>query len=63
VIGVPTHTQPAFAVVSGKALEYALVKHELEAQQWLRDQIEARDAELEELEVMVARATPGIRSR
>ena len=45
-----------------KALEYALVKHELEAQEWLRDQIEARDAELEGLEVMVARATLGIRS-
>jgi HK97 family phage prohead protease len=60
VTGVPTHTRPAFAVVSGKALEYALVKHELEAQEWFRDQLEQQARDLEALEVAVGRARLGI---
>jgi hypothetical protein len=63
VTGVPTHTRPAFAVVSGKVLEYALVQHELEAQEWLRDQLEQQARDLESIEVAVARARLGVTAR
>ena len=63
VTGVPAHTQPAFAVVEGKALQLALVEHERSNLEWLRDQLQAREDELAELSYSVARMNLGLRSR
>jgi Caudovirus prohead serine protease len=63
ITGVQVQTQPAFAVVSGKALEYALVKDELDGLVWLRDQLQARDAELADLTYAVDKLQLGIRGR
>jgi hypothetical protein len=57
------HSQPAFAVVEGKALEYALVKHELDGLEWLRDQLQAREDELAHLDYTVGRMQLGMHSR
>jgi hypothetical protein len=63
VTGTPTHAAPCFAVVEGKALELSLIRHELDGLEWLRDRIQERDRELEDVRVAIARATLGIRSR
>jgi Caudovirus prohead serine protease len=63
VTGTPTHSRPAFAVVEGRALELALVEHELDGLEWLRDELRARDRALDDMRMMVAAASLGIRSR
>jgi hypothetical protein len=63
VTGVPTHSEPGFTVVEGKALELALVRHELDGLEWLRDQITAREDSLDEIRIAVARGRLGIPSR
>jgi hypothetical protein len=60
VTGTPTHSQPAFTVVEGKALELALIEHELDGLEWLRDQMRARDRALAELQFDVGRIRLGM---
>jgi hypothetical protein len=49
--------------VQGKALEYAIVQHELDGLTWLRDELVSRDRDLNDVRTMVARASLGIKSR
>jgi HK97 family phage prohead protease len=61
VTATPTHSQPSFAVVEGKALEAALLLHEANNLRWLRDELQHR-RDLDRLRVQVARMNLGIPS-
>jgi hypothetical protein len=50
------HGSTSFAVIDGKAVEYALVEHERANLEWLRDRVRERDKELDQVRVAVARA-------
>jgi HK97 family phage prohead protease len=63
VTGVPVHTQPAFAVVSGKALQLALIEDERSNLEWFRDQLQAREDTLADLEFTVNKLQLGVPSR
>jgi HK97 family phage prohead protease len=58
---VPCHAGTGFELVSGKSLELALVEFDRKNLEWLRDQLQARDAELADLTYTVDKLQLGIR--
>jgi phage head maturation protease len=62
ITACPTHPAPSFSVVEGKALELALVRHELDGLEWLRDQMRARDRAIDDLHTAVSRIRLGMSS-
>jgi hypothetical protein len=57
------HGGTSFSVIEGKSLELALVRHELEGLEWLREKMQQRERELEELRFDVGRAILGMSCR